>query len=246
MERDVIDIITEKEFYQLTQDELTQVSELCSSEEEFLHMKQVFNQMSGFTEQTVTPKAETKESLDALFAQTYPRATPVWYSSILAAVVPKEKPIYRQPLMQLAAVALLLLLVVPLFNQELVLPEPKIAQLEMPLKSLEDIQSESSIEKEEVVMDSLDENESIPVIDGLKRDLNEEFMDEFDAVNTQQPTSAVIASNQGAIRATSAESPSPASNHPDGVFMGGDEVTISYSISAMESSDLLDLLTTTF
>lgn len=242
MERDVIDIITEKEFHQLTPDELTQVSELCSNEEEFIHMKHVFSQMSGFTQDTVSPKAETKESLDALFAQTYPRATGAWYSSILAVVVPKEKPIYRQPLMQLAAVALLLLLVVPLFNQDLVSQEPKMAQLEVPSKSLEDIQSESLLEKEEVSVDSIEDNEDVSISDQFQMDLNEELLDDF---NAQEPVSEIITADQS-VMASFAESPTPASTHPDGVFMGGSESTISLSISAMESSDLLDLLTTTF
>jgi hypothetical protein len=181
------------------------VSELCSNEEEFIHMKQVFSQMSGFTEETITPKAETKESLDALFAQTYPRATPVWYSSILAVIVPKEKPIYRQPLMQLAAVALLLLLVVPLFNQDLVLQEPRMAKLEVPSESTEVVQDENSIETEDLALDILDEEKSASVTEPLQNELNEEMMDEFDANNAQQSISTAIIADQSSIATSFAE-----------------------------------------
>jgi hypothetical protein len=245
MERDVIDIITEKEFHQLTKDELTQVSELCSNENEFVQMKQVFGQLANASEGIVTPKTETKASLDELFAQTYPKSSPVWYNSILAVVVPKEKPFYRQPLMQLAAVALLLLLVIPMFNNDLVVPNNKMAKAETPAELTEDIEvNVPEIETEMVEMEEDSEVNNQVTIES-DSDTREVIEDEFlsdDVVS--QPISTTLIGER--FVSSASESPVPASNHPDGIFVGGREPNVSTSISALDSEDLLDLLTTTF
>ncbi|MBL1279289.1 MAG: hypothetical protein COA33_003415 [Fluviicola sp.] len=130
MEKDIIDIVTEKEFIQLTASEKSELHEFCKTEEEYNQLKAVFASVSAMPIDTPSPKAETKRDLDALFAQTHPRVAPIWYNSVFAVIVPKDKPIYRQPILQVAAVALLFLLAVPMFSNDIVQEPTKLAKNE--------------------------------------------------------------------------------------------------------------------
>ena len=116
MERDVMDIIRDKEFIELTAADRAELGEMCSSEEEFDQVKSMFAGISAMNWSNPAPKAETKESLDHLFEQKHPKAAPIWYNAPLAVIAPKGKPFYRQPLVQAAAVGLLIFLAYPLVN----------------------------------------------------------------------------------------------------------------------------------
>ena len=98
MERDYLDIIKEKEFIELNSAERAEVAEICATEEEFNATKAMLLQVDSIVIEPITPNPKTKESLDSLFAQSYPKAAPLWYNAVFAVVIPKEKPIYRQPL----------------------------------------------------------------------------------------------------------------------------------------------------
>lgn len=235
MEKDIIDIVREKEYFELNSVELAQIADVCSSEEEFIQMKSVFVQMDSVVIENPTPKAATKASLDDLFAATYPKATPIWYAGILAKIAPKEKPIYRQPLMQLAAVALLLLLVVPMFNSNLVEPNQRLAKAEVTdeVESMSDLEmtKDEEVKTEGVILS--DETEQVvlmPLQEQERVILAEDIIEE------------VVSEETVSLMASAA----PTSTHPDGIFMGSDREEVSNSISAVESTDLLDLLTTTF
>ena len=118
MKRDVIDIVKDKEFIALTPEERKELAGLCNTEDEYNQLKHVLLGVDAMDWTNPQPKSETKESLDVLFAQTYPKAAGAWYSSTLALLVPKDKPFQRQPLLQIAALALLVFLTVPLLNSE--------------------------------------------------------------------------------------------------------------------------------
>ena len=93
-------------------------------------MKNVFASVSSLEFENPSPSEETKKSLDDLFHQTHPKAAPVWYMSALAVIAPKEKPFYRQPVIQVAAIGLMIFLLSPLFFSDVVQENNQIAQVE--------------------------------------------------------------------------------------------------------------------
>ncbi len=131
MERDYLDIIKEKEFIALNALEREEIAEVCATEEEFNSMKAMLLQIDAVAAEPIIPNAKTKQSLDSLFAQTYPKAAPLWYNNVFAVIVPKEKPIYRQPLAQIAAAFFIFWMVFPFFNEPLVQENKQVAKVEM-------------------------------------------------------------------------------------------------------------------
>lgn len=244
MGRDIIDIIKEKEYHQLTSVERDEVKEFCTNEEEYEQMKSVFLSVDSLSEEGIKPSEKTKERLDELFIATYPKAAPLWYNSVLAVVVPKNKPLYRQPLFQLAAACMLLFLVFYIPNVDLSQPSTKLAQNEQ-------------VDEEPMF------TESPTVVDDPKMK-EDEMSDSEGVMNEQQPvvaeseTRSVSVFDRSETIATmdewagnfpsgvSAPSPAPTSVHPDGVFVGHVDGDDGESMSAAESMDLLDLLTATF
>ncbi|XOV68228.1 MAG: hypothetical protein ACFHU9_03440 [Fluviicola sp.] len=228
MKKDLIDTIIEKDFNALTEVEREELQAYCASEDEYNQMKDVFLGMEQMSWEQPKPKAETKQRLDDLFDATYPKAAPVWYNSTLALVVPKDKPIYRQPLAQIAAIALLALLLVPFWNTGTTIEKsaaaPQIAQAE----PVEKTQESRSVTSEPTA------------------DINEEKADFKDDVDTRSnETPVMVASSEP--HAVPAPSPSVASgasatameDHPDGVF-------VAESLPASDAPEVLDLLTATF
>ncbi|NRA11632.1 MAG: hypothetical protein HRT57_06735, partial [Crocinitomicaceae bacterium] len=130
MEKDLVDIIMEKSYIELSANEKAELGEYCSSESEYNQMKDVFHGVEMMQVEIPTPRKETKESLDSLFDSSFPKAAPVWYMSALAVIVPKEKAVHRQPLLQIAAIGLLAFLAYPFFNSDVVGEVPQFAQAE--------------------------------------------------------------------------------------------------------------------
>lgn len=129
MEKDLVDIVMEKSYIELSAGEKAELNEFCNSESEYNQLKDVFLGVEMMQFDAPTPKKETKESLDSLFDSTHPRVTPVWYMSALAVIIPKEKSIHRQPLLQIAAVALLIFIAFPYFQTDVQDSSPQLAEL---------------------------------------------------------------------------------------------------------------------
>ena len=231
MGKDIIDIVKEKEFIQLTVEERLELKELCSTEDEFNQMKNVLLNVEGIQYSNETPKQETKDSLDLLFSQSYPKASPLWYNSVLAVVIPKEKPIYRQPLVQLAAIALIIFMVIPFYQTDINNNQSQLAQNTRDGKNIvvdEMKPIESSVD-DVIVDDNHVQNQT--------QTLTDEYAIELPSAMdvTMEPTSGF------------ADAFAPGVDHPDGVFNGSvSDVAIAFSLSADQSVDLLDLLTSTF
>jgi hypothetical protein len=139
MEKDLVDIIMEKSYIELSANEKAELGEFCSSESEYNQMKDVFHGVEGMQFETFTPKKETKESLDSLFDSSFPKVAPIWYMSILATIVPKEKVVYRQPLVQIAAIGLLIFLAYPFFNSDVTDEVPQFSEIESPKSSTPEV-----------------------------------------------------------------------------------------------------------
>lgn len=239
MGKDIIDIIKEKKYTELSIEEKAEVSEFCSTEEEFDQMKSVFLSVEEFAVADTKPKAETKARLDDLFVATYPKASPMWYNSLLTLVVPKEKPFYRQPLVQLAAASLLLFLVFYLPGGRLNMESRQVAQHDSKVREEAVVESKPSVVNSPSLESENSESHTEELAEvSTRNDLLQSELEEtetivaFDAVfNEQSPVSSA---------------PGLSSNHPDGIFVGSIGSEVSTSMSASESSELLDLLTATF
>lgn len=240
MERDYVDIIKEKEFIELNPAERAEIAGVCASEEEFNATKAMLLQIDGVIAEPIEPHPKTKESLDNLFSQSYPKAAPIWYNSVLAVIVPKEKPVFRQPLVQIAAALLIFWMVFPFFNSELSPENKQLAKVEKQKETEESV--ENTLEKE--TMDNQPEEVKAPSIE-------------------QEPAQITDAESPIAMPAPAASRSFPGvadvvgasfdevmsleeSTHPDGVFMAASGSGVAFGQSAKETADLLDLLTATF
>ena len=118
MDKELVDIVLHKSFVELTSNERKELIEWCSNEDEFDQLKNVFLEVELLKkQQTEDVKPETKRSLDALFAQKHQgKGSIIWNSAFVAAIYPKEKPIYKRPLFQVAAVCVLFFMAYPIIS----------------------------------------------------------------------------------------------------------------------------------
>jgi len=226
MEKDIIEIITEKEYKTLTQEELHSISELCTNEVDFIQLKATFKSIYNLDQDVPTPRASTKNSLDDLFAKTYHKATPVWYSSITPVVIPKDKKFIQQPLLKVAAILLLLIIAVPFLTQNIEVKKDQLAEVQI------------KTEKKDQDLNKIE----VPVVKEVESgsDATEEIQGSNQSNGIQVRS---VGSSVAAIGATSGAI-QPGSNHPDGVFVASVDETVSMAVSFQP--DVLDLLTATF
>lgn len=246
MERDYLDIIKEKEFIELNSTERTEIAEICATEEKFNAIKAMLLKVDSIVVEPITPNPKTKESLDSLFAQSYPKAAPIWYNSVFAVVIPKEKPIYRQPLVQIAAVFLIFWMVYPFFNSNLKMENKQLAKVEKQQDEKPLTETESAVETPN---EAQQEVSSIPSVTNQQEPVR--LQDEELPITTRsfaERSSAPGTADVVGFSAMSLEDEvvEAESTHPDGVFMASGDQSIAFGQSAKETTDLLDLLTATF
>ena len=250
MEKDIINSIIEKEFIELTAAERSELFEYCASEEEYMQLKNMFTRIENMDFENPAPREETKKDLDLLFDQSYPKANPIWYSSLLAVVIPREKPVYRQPLLQIAAVALLIFLAVPLFNSKITDTKSQLAKVEQSEREKTTIEENSAFKdqnEQDVASESEDESNLASSESKVDRRANP-----ISGSNPLDETSFFAASRLEAMPSPGAagnifDGAVSISDHPDGIFMGSGAVgEIAFSQPASETADLMDLLTAAF
>lgn len=245
MEKDLIDIVVEKEFIELSPSEREEIMELCANEDEFNQMKNVLASMESMDFNVVQPAVDVKSKLDDLFHETYPKASPVWYMSVLAVVVPTEKPFLRQPLLKVAAIALLFLTVYPMLTQDITKSDVQMAEVkkEQQVENGKVIPSEKTVITETVETSNSNDNSHeeplvhqpmASILPGSSRPSDIEDILLEDEVNTGNPATAFTVGGAA-----------PGVDHPDGIFASA-AIIESRSISAAEMPDVLDLLTSTF
>lgn len=239
MEKELVNTVLEKEFNQLSSNERVALNDYCSSEEEFEQLKMVFLSVESLKKsETVQPRVETKNSLDDIFAQKHghkPRA--IWYNSALVVLYPTEKAFVKRPLVQIAAVALLLLLAYPLVNSTKIQDQSETQLAEVKVKK-QDVKptnaktskpaSESTVVEpviEPIVQARAVEMETVyeDVMVAAPEMSYEEYRSEPEAVFAAVPTVA---------------------ERPDGIYTGSSTVTFSQPASAQPQ--VFDLLTSTF
>lgn len=245
MEKELVKLVLEKEYDELTASERVSLREWCSGQEEYDHLKTVMRGVEQIRmARQFTPRPEVKSSLDALFDQRHAKQTPMlWYNSIILALYPKDKPLAQRPLLQLAAIALLLIMVYPfMFNSDMVKKKEQIAQVEdqkAPVKdlseqvpSLNKSETEGTVDQETITVVSEDmvAEMAAPLEDHME-------VASSDAMEMDVPSAAGATYSWTTGTAT-------VSSHPDGIYIG--ESAVSYSQSAATQPAVFDLLTTTF
>jgi hypothetical protein len=248
MEKELVDIIEDKKFIELTSSERESLQEWCSNEEEFDQLKLVFlgvEQMK--TAQVMTPKAETKNSLDAIFAQKHSKIPPVfWYNTVFTVLYPTDKPIQRRPLMQIAAIGLLFLLVYPFVsNNKLIETTPQLAKVEEP--AVKEELKVLSTEKDKTIVENLDENITKSPVTRLQESTIE-MSPGVEGLTFSSPEPAVASATYSWSTDSRVDAASTltgaVSDHPDGIFIGSS--TNSFSQAASSQPAVFDLLTATF
>lgn len=118
MEKKIQDIIENNTFDQLSEQALLELKDWCTTRDEFNQLKQLFETLSTLQQKSeLEPKKQTKESLDALFMKKHSMGKFASLSnSILRTIYPIDKEFHKRPLVQLAALIVLVLLVVPFLN----------------------------------------------------------------------------------------------------------------------------------
>ena len=251
MERDILDIIVDKEFHDLTTLEKQELKEFCSTKAEFEELKIAVLGMNAVQFETPQPKAKTKQKLDDLFMQTYPKAPVLWYNSVFLAILPKEKPFYRQPLLQVAALLLVLFLVVPIMNSPVLDVSEKVAKLEL----------DKTDKEADIVIKEDDSN--VDLIDDVESEVSGNTIIETNERLDQEESPTLFASREVDVMVSDSIEPCPGlhslmqtslktindsadSEHPDGVFSGIANERVNYSTDASDTDDLLGLCTVTF
>src|SRR3989338_7062252 len=226
MGRDIVDIIMEKSFAELSDEERAELTEFCATEEEFMQMKHVFASVESMDYRQEAPRAEIKEKLDHLFEKTYPAAMPLWYNSFFAVFIPRDKPLYRQPMLHIAAILVLIFLAVPLMQQESLSSDKLIAEV-----SSEDVISEDNAVNGTGVAEPANDSD---VNLAAEEEPSPAILSGSSAVGGNQANFQDAEARTRSISSASGAMMAPGSNHPDGIFGGSDEGFVSMSVSAQE------------
>lgn len=240
MEKELVDIVLQKSFIELSKDDRLALSEWCTSEEEYDQMKNVFLEVERMKlKQTATVRPQTKKSLDALFMEKHHKTPVFWNNSVMTLIYPVDKPLHRRPLIQVAAVALLLLLTYPMVNNNrLYVPTRQTAknQVKNPPKPSVVTSAQDSITIP-VTNKANNEVHSEPVLIASNELLREESIAESSLISVG--SAAFIEDMPDAEMSIAAFG-----NHPDGVFNG--ETISAFSEPVSEDPEILDLLTVAF
>lgn len=150
MQTDDLEYILNKEYGELSVSEKAQIQDLCPSEEEFLQMKHFFFAVENYAQETAnfdSPAESTKESLDALFYQTYQSKGVLWYNSLWLTIYAPEKKFHQKPLVRVAALLIFSLSVLPFVGKQNV-AENQFAKLEEKAKTQDSKSTEKVEEKQ--------------------------------------------------------------------------------------------------
>lgn len=170
MVKDIFDTILEKEYHQLNSKELSELAEYCHNEKEFLSLKEVISKTKAvYAGPKLTSRATSKENLDQLFDKTYGNTK-------------KGFLFYRNPLFQVAAAVLFIIVTWAFYNYSSSLPEKQ--QLAENTNS-ETKKTTNEDKKEEVKLVTQEE----VVNDGIKESKNDSVEEDETKIQTQTRTS---------------------------------------------------------
>jgi hypothetical protein len=239
MKKELVNTILEREFNELSSNERIALNEYCTSEEEYEQLKMVFLSVESLKKsETIQPRFETKNSLDDIFAQKHgqkPRA--IWYNSALVVLYPTEKTFVKRPLVQIAALALLLLLAFPIVNSTKVQDQSESQLAEVKFKK-QDAKATTAKSSSPESSSALAEPAPEPTVQ--TRSIDMEPLSEDMMVAAPEMSYEAYPSEPEAVYAAVPI----LSERPDGIYTGSSIVTFSQAASAQPQ--VFDLLTTTF
>ncbi|MBK6525237.1 MAG: hypothetical protein IPG07_06540 [Crocinitomicaceae bacterium] len=111
------DIIISKRYFELTSSEKEVVKELVSNEEEYEAMRWFLTSTGdAFTQEKIEPSRDLKKGVMAHLQQKQTTSKTIWLNGVSAFLFPAEKKFYQYPGLQIAAVAVLLVSAVAIYN----------------------------------------------------------------------------------------------------------------------------------
>lgn len=153
MVKDIFDTILEKDYHQLTPNELSELGEFCQNEKEFLAFKEVIAKTKVVSAgPKLTSREVSKEKLDHLFETTYGNSK-------------KGFLFYRNPLFQVAASLLFVIVTWAFYNYTSSLPgKQQLAENTTPTKEITPKENKNELvkleDKKEVVNDVIQESKN--------------------------------------------------------------------------------------
>lgn len=250
MKKDLFDIIKSKSYDELTEVERLEVAELAEDAVAYDNLKKFMLDVDSIAVNDFQPSGRVKTELNDLFDQVHGQRRYAWYMSFAAVIVPKEKPLHKQPLFYAAAVLLLALLVVPISNLKLGDSANMMAQQEVveeeivpTLEKEEFNESEVAISTDVVTRsDNNEANAEVIMEEGARVPMEESFA--LKEAENMEDEITVFSLNAAPMSVTSVPA-TTGSSHPDGVFDNWAQES-NFSIPASKQPELLDLLTATF
>lgn len=263
MEQDIFDSIKLKNFNELNEMERAEIAEFCSNEVEFNEYKAFLldveqMNMNALASDEMQPAEGVKSKLDDLFAAQF--STQAQSRTLWSSLYPTEKVIWMRPLVQIAAIFLLFLGMLPLLiNKQLENTQTQLAKHEVKVENKNDFKEseEQATDKKlnPAMGNEMNENHS----DALRA--NEEQMEvadrsniqfDSDESNLQEVSSDYRLKDEISRPISFASKQKPASrasssDHVDGVFNGfSAQLESNYSVPISKQPELLDLLTAAF
>jgi hypothetical protein len=185
---DVEFYLLNREYNELSSDELAIVNEHVESEQEFNEMKAVVMGVGNFfkEERELEPNPAIKAALLKEFDKQQP-ARAYWLNGIFVSLFPKEKKLFQKPGMQLIGLAASVLLIVTIaFNGNADINNSTLAQNEGVKTEEEAVEEVSKLEREEVAEEkNLLENDLEPIVEVLEKEIEVATLNEV--VNEEKP-----------------------------------------------------------
>lgn len=118
MNKDFEKIFIEKEYSDLTIEELQELNANNISESDFYQIQTLFSEMKSISDFKSEVKSEIKDDLDDIFNRKNLKSQLIWYNKIWLFLWPNDSRIYAKPLLQFASLCLIILLSIKLLNFE--------------------------------------------------------------------------------------------------------------------------------
>jgi hypothetical protein len=164
MEKEIENIIKSKRYLELNESNRELIKEWVSNEDEFNQLKSVFLATDVFKNEQVSELNPTvKQRLDVRFKEKYDKERLVWYNKLWVFLWPEDVSFIKKPLLQLAAVGMIVIMVTPFLLQNNT-SQKRLAAIDTPLeeKSQEVLdKSESKKEDDQNIDESLREQEKV-------------------------------------------------------------------------------------
>lgn len=251
METETLNHILAKSYGDLTAAERAEIADICTSEEEFLHLRDVFAAVDAMAEETAqhSPLPQTKQKLDDLFYQTYQKKGVLWYNTLWTALYPAEKSWYQRPALQLAAVFALLIALYPVWNNQRAFQENKMmAKLETNIGATapmeEPAENQTQLNKSGTKLSAANPPVAIEHENSMVAADAAPVYDRFAAPVMRSESEESMLEMKESVSWNAMEK---AFAHPDGIFYG-DSATYNRPViySLDENLAVLDVLTATY